>query len=104
MNNVEFNKKVAHKYLALENSARTRGLQFNLTLTSVRNLLLAKKCYYTGKEFSDEDPDARSVDRIDNTKGYIIGNVAACTTRFNGLKGRLTPKQIEILYNKVCKR
>lgn len=80
---------VAQKYLSLRSSANRRGKEFNLTLSDVRTLLKKKTCYYTGLKFTDEVNYQRTVDRVDNTKGYVKGNVVACTHIANQLKEML---------------
>lgn len=94
---------VARKYVQLEQSATSRGIPFNLSLLSVRNLLQAKRCYYTGVTLVVErlHPNKRTVDRKDNTAGYIIGNVVACSLEFNQKKGGLTPEDIRVLAKRV---
>lgn len=37
-------------------------------------------------------PDSYSLDRIDNSKGYVPGNIAIVSNLFNMEKGRLTPE------------
>ena len=82
-----------------------RGIEFDMTLTSIRNLYRAKKCFYTGEIMSlgGNNHNSLTFDRVDNTKGYVKGNVVACVKWFNELKGSLSPREIEILYKKVCK-
>ena len=78
---------VISKWKSLQANAKNRGLDFNLSLTSVKNLLRAEKCYYTGHKFVSNHPrDSRSVDRKDPKKGYVKGNVVACTIGFNSFK------------------
>jgi hypothetical protein len=73
---------VVKKYINIRDRCQTKGLDFNLSLTSIRNLLKAKKCHYTGTAFGDGET-ALSIDRIDSSKGYVKGNVVACTVRAN---------------------
>jgi len=80
---------VAKKYLSLQESARRRVKEFNLSLNDVRVLLKKKTCHYTGMRFNDTENLKRTVDRIDNTKGYVKGNVVACTHIANQLKEML---------------
>jgi hypothetical protein len=63
--------------------------------------LLEKRCYYTEKEFEDSGNFARSFDRIDSNKGYVEGNVVACTVDINAKKSNLSFQEIELLYNKL---
>jgi hypothetical protein len=92
--------KIANKYLNLYKSAKDRGKEFNLTLTSVKNLLNAKKCYYSGLMLT---PETLTIDRINNDKGYIIGNVCACHFKINQLKSNLGKKDILRLAKKLEK-
>ena len=80
---------VAKKYLQLQESARKRGKEFNITLSDVRTLLKKKVCHYTGMKFTDTENLKRTIDRVDNTKGYVKGNVVACSHIANQLKEML---------------
>ena len=94
---------VALKLTQLYHSARDRKLDFNLTHKTVKRLITVKKCFYTGVEFQPEGPLARSIDRIDTTRGYVEGNVVACTVDINGKKANLTVPEIEMLFKSIIK-
>jgi len=84
--------EVAKKYLTKSNNARRRGIDFKLSFSEYRSLLRKKKCGLTGLKFTWEDggkdhkwPTQRTIDRIDNTKGYTKGNVMVvchCVNQF----------------------
>ena len=93
--------EVAKKMLKIYQSASDRNLEFNLTLESVRKLLSYPTCYYTNKKFEDDGPNSRSFDRVDSAKGYIEGNVVACTIDINGKKSNLSFEEIECIYKKI---
>jgi hypothetical protein len=93
--------EVAKKLINIFQSAADRKLEFNLSFESVKTLLKFQTCYYTGKKFDNEGPYARSIDRIDSSKGYIEGNVVSCTIDINGKKSNLSDEEIELLYNKI---
>lgn len=95
--------EVAKKMLNIHQSAMDRKLEFDLSFESVRLILLEEKCYYTGRIFEDEGIYSRSIDRIDSSKGYVEGNVVACTVDFNGKKSNLSIDEIRILYEKLVK-
>ena len=95
--------EVAKKMLNIHQSAMDRKLEFDLSFESVRLILLEERCYYTGRVFEDEGIYSRSIDRIDSSKGYVEGNVVACTVDFNGKKSNLSIDEIEILYEKLVK-
>lgn len=93
--------EVAKKLLNIYQSAMDRKLEFDLSFESVKTLLKFQTCYYTGRKFDQEGPYARSIDRIDSSKGYINGNVVSCTIDINGKKSNLSDDEIELLYNKI---
>ena len=93
--------EVARKMIKIHQSAQDRNLEFDLSFLTVKSLLLEEKCYYTEKEFEDSGNFARSFDRIDSDKGYVEGNVVACTVDINAKKSNLSFQEIEILYNKL---
>tara|TARA_R110002126_G_scaffold104356_3_gene237844 strand:+ start:630 stop:1136 length:507 start_codon:yes stop_codon:yes gene_type:complete len=86
---VEVSSKVSsdeilcRKYLNKLSNARTRGIEFELSLTSLKNIMRAKKCYYSGVALN---LDNSTIDRVDSSLGYIKGNVVACHTEVNSLK------------------
>jgi hypothetical protein len=93
--------EVAKKMLKIFQSAADRKLEFSLSFESVKKLLSYQTCYYTNKKFEEEGSMARSFDRIDSSKGYVEGNVVACTVDINGKKSNLTFDEIECLYKKL---
>ena len=90
--------KIAQWYVNKFTSARDRGIDFSMSIVTLRNISLAKKCYFTGLPLSNT---TRTVDRVDNTKGYVKGNVVACHTSFNHLKS-LIENPINNLDMKTC--
>jgi hypothetical protein len=93
--------EVARKMIKIFQSAQDRKLEFDLSFKTVKQLLSYPTCYYTGKEFEEDGMMARSFDRIDSDKGYVEGNVVACTVDINSKKSNLTFEEIETLYFKL---
>ena len=94
--------EVAKKLVNIHSSAQSRNLEFNLTFEYVKKLLEYNTCYYTNVIFTEDGGSARSFDRVDNDKGYVIGNVVACTIDINGKKNNLTIDEIVCLYKKLA--
>lgn len=116
MNANEFDLYVARKYVGKEQNARQRGIEFSLTITSVKNILKAKRCYYTGVELTHprQNKEMRGTDvtieRVDSSKGYVKGNVVAVCHAANQAKayfetgsGCLEMKHALRLFTKVGK-
>lgn len=84
---------VARKLNSKAQNARDRGIEFTLSFQAMKNLLSATKCYYTGIELTKAAEAAQkandlTIDRIDCTKGYVKGNVVACSYAANQLKAQ----------------
>lgn len=107
-----YSSQVIAKYNQLKQSAKSRNIKFSLTFEDVEKLLSVKRCYYTGIRFKPSGSlKARTIDRIDNKKGYEKGNVVACCRQINMLKSDLieaensfTYKQIKSFIDKLDKR
>lgn len=82
----------------LKARSRKRGLQFNLELS---DLVVPKFCPILGIELKKNNksfcPDSPSVDRIDNTKGYVKGNVAIISNKANKMKSNYSLENFKAL-------
>lgn len=88
----DFDTYVAMKYVQTKISAANRGIVFTLTLAQMTRLLKRKKCHYTGILFNEIH--SLSLDRVDNTLGYVQGNVVPCSKVVNRLKEHLTENKV----------
>lgn len=96
VNDAIWDLMVANRFRHKYKNAKDRGIDFTLSFRSMKNLLEAKKCYYTGITLtfpdSSEDKSLKAtdltIDRIDSSKGYVSGNVVACSHAFNQLKSQ----------------
>ena len=85
-----FDERVARKYLAKLENARSRGIEFTLTLADMRHLMQRKTCVYTGIKLEDDcdplEPQKRTLERIDAEHGYTPENTITCSLAANALK------------------
>ena len=94
MTDASFDLMVAGKMGRKAHNAQQRGIEFTLTFASMRNLMKAKKCYYTGLPLTEPvhgealKATDRTIDRIDASKGYVKGNVVACCHAANQVKSQ----------------
>jgi len=89
----------------IKSSSKQRGIEFNLSKGHLLSLFRSqdKKCFYSDKpliiykgEIENKDLGKFiSVDRLDNTKGYINGNVCLCLNRVNSIKSNLTDEELK---------
>ena len=88
--NVEDDLLIARRYQQCFDSATKRGLEFNLSLSDMRSIMKRKRCAYTGIEFIPGDKKYfMTLERIDNTIGYVKGNVIPVCNFANQLKNTL---------------
>jgi hypothetical protein len=76
--------------------ARRKGYEFNLELSDI---LIPKVCPIIAIDINKEvtgapRDDSPSLDRIDNTKGYVKGNVMVISHKANGMKHNATPEEL----------
>lgn len=81
--------------------AKKKGIEFSITLADVPWAdvcpVLGISLRYGGWGGFGGKPDSASLDRIDNTKGYVPGNVAVISDRANKLKGNATADELEAI-------
>lgn len=88
-----FDAFVAVKYVNKQINAKTRGIDFSLTLQDMKKILSRKTCYYSGIPLTLEGTfDKLTLDRIDCNKGYERGNVVVCAKVVNDIKNDLLEK------------
>lgn len=89
-----------HTLASAKSRAKKAGVEFNITL---EDLNIPSYCPVFGVELRTETgmgkrcDNSCSIDRIDNSKGYIKGNVAVISWRANMMKGNLTIEEVESL-------
>lgn len=78
--------------------AKERGFEFNLTET---DLVIPDVCPVLGLVLKvstgNAKPNSPALDRIDNTKGYVKGNVRVISNRANSLKSDATKEELKLL-------
>lgn len=71
-------------YLNKKNNAKRDGIEFTITLE-----YFTRFCYaYNFIKNRGKKGTSYSIDRIDNTKGYVEGNIQALTISQNASKGK----------------
>lgn len=92
-------------------SARKRGLDCTLTVEMVEVMLAPMTCSATGLPLSWERngdsyrrPWAPSVDRIDCSKGYVLGNVRIVCSAFNTMRNEFPDEVVFALAKALAER
>lgn len=95
---------IKHMLIRAKKRAKTKGLKFNLT---EEDIVIPDKCpilcipieyKYTGQR-GGQTANSPSVDRIDNNKGYVKGNIRIISNKANALKSDMTIAQVKRLLN-----
>ena len=84
-------------------SAKSRGISFDLEESDIQ---IPEFCpvFNVKLEFAGQNRNnSASLDRIDNTKGYVKGNVWVISNRANKIKANLTVEELEMLVNAIKK-
>lgn len=75
--------------------AKKSGIEFSITPEDVEAIWTNTCPIYQVPLRTNEGkpgPDSHSIDRIDNSKGYVPGNIAIVSMRFNTEKRNLSPE------------
>ena len=83
--------RIARKFLTKATNANKSGTTFTLTFAQFKKLMMVKRCAYTGIVLTEptsthQIPTDRTIDRIDASKGYEVGNVLTACYAINQLK------------------
>lgn len=78
-------------------TAKSRGLAFELTMDQFMSFW-GKPCFYTGRPIA-----SIGLDRVDNAKGYVMGNVVPCCLAANKAKMQMSHDEFVNLCAEVVK-
>lgn len=85
-------------YATLRASAKSSKRELHLTVEQMELLTHIKECAYCGDEIPWFKTTAYFLDRIDNSGGYDVGNVAVCCSVCNMTRGaRFTAPEMRII-------
>lgn len=93
------------KVSRLKQSAKRRGIKFNLTAKYLESLGRPKYCKYLEVELDYSTstllPNSPSVNRIDNTKGYVEGNVEIISNKANTMLSDTSKEDLKVFLKNV---
>lgn len=100
-------------YREYKRSAKDNNREFNLSLDDFFKITKSN-CYYCGIEpycskhsngnhvFRGEPYIYNGIDRLDNSKGYILENCLPCCRKCNISKATMTLEEFKIWLNRLC--
>jgi|TARA_R110001592_G_scaffold59147_3_gene179358 hypothetical protein len=80
--------------------AKRKNQEFNLT---IEDIVIPEKCPVFGESIVRDvnNQMSPSLDRVDNTKGYIKGNVQVISKKANMMKANLTISDLDKIYRYI---
>lgn len=82
----EMNKTLRGRFRTLKYAAKKRKRELNLTFDQYSTEVI-KPCFYCNDHFrKNEIGTGVGLDRVDNSKGYILENIVSCCSHCNYLK------------------
>lgn len=88
-------------------TAKRRGIPFDLTYNDIEIPthcpILGLKLRYLGEDSNGNAPEHATLDRIDNNKGYIKGNIIVMSRLANCMKNQATFEQLELFSKNIIK-
>lgn len=91
---IKQNLLIAECYGHKARNARKRGIEFNMSLSTFANIKKQEFCAYSGIKFTPQNE--LSLERLDNSVGYVDGNVVPVLRRLNTLRGSLELADIDL--------
>jgi len=99
----EYGESLKSRILSWKKGARRRGIKWDINEDIL--LSLPMTCYYSKRKLTLKSNflNTVSLDRINNKKGYVKGNVCFCMTVVNNAKSTMSKTQYINLANDIAK-
>jgi hypothetical protein len=94
-----YDATVNGRFSILLRSAKVRNFEVGITLQQYTKLISTNQCYYCGSPLPKR---GSGLDRIDNSKGYIIGNIRTCCQMCNEAKNSYTEVEFKAWLQRIA--
>jgi flagellar basal body rod protein FlgC len=93
--------KIRHDMLK---SAKTRSIKKNIDFDiTIKEIVIPKYCPIMKKELICNSKYSPTLDRKDNTKGYVVGNVAVISKLANNMKANSNYEEMRVFVKHILK-
>lgn len=95
----QYSNTLKGRFIGWKNGAKSRGILWDLNFEDIKDK--AMFCYYTGIPLTckDNENNTISLDRLNNSSGYVKENVVFCSSEINYMKGSHSKAK----FFKLCK-
>jgi hypothetical protein len=88
---------IASRYRKLQERTAKKGWPALMSIVEFEELVMDEVCHWCGGAAASGDGSA-GLDRIDNSVGYVVGNVVACCFTCNRERGTLTYEEYQLVW------
>lgn len=86
---------VAQRLVSTFNSAKKRSKNFNLSMKYLSNIVHQTHCAYSGELFDNNiELEKMTLERFDNDRGYVEGNVIPVKMKYNTMRSSYTLEEL----------
>lgn len=94
---------ISVRYKRAKRIAKARKLEWKLSLEDFENLA-NKPCFYCNNKLGVIVSMSTGLDRLDNSKGYITGNIVSCCNTCNTIRSNiLSVHEMQEVVKLLCK-
>lgn len=103
-----YNNPTKHLYWLAKSRAKRKGIEFSIELSDIN---IPEYCPYLGLSLIPTSSlgapnrwNTATLDRIDNTKGYIKDNIEVISWKANTMKSNATPEELVKFAKRILER
>lgn len=94
--------RISNRYYILKHNAKKRGIEVKITQEQHDILIEDRACYYCDADFSKQQ--GAGLNRVDNSKGYIMGNLKPCCGTCNSIMNNFGKEELISRLYKIANR
>lgn len=100
---IKYHSNLHSKLVNAQHGAKERNLIWEISEEYVQSL--GNICYWSGVEltFIKKKPNTWSLDRLDNSRGYVEGNIVPCCARINIARRTMSLDEFKNMCSSVAK-
>ena len=81
----KYDESLERRFVKAKRRANNRKIEWSISLEEYASFAF-QECFYCQNKLGDKVAVSTGLDRIDNSKGYISGNIVSCCNMCNTIK------------------